>query len=186
MGVFLIGFIAVVIVVWPILIYNRLVRLRSRILSAWSQMDVQLKRRHDLVPNLVSAVKGYMDLERETLEGVTAARARAVAAHGVREKGLAENILSDMLGRLFLVVENYPELRSSENVLRLQEELTTTENRIAFARQFYNDLVASFNARLDIFPDTLVAAAFSFSPYEYFSADVTDRSVPRADISPGK
>ena len=182
---FWVVFILLSLMVWLIMIYNRLVRLRAGILSAWSQIDVQLKRRHDLIPNLVSAVKGYMDFEKETLERVTAARARAVAAQGVREKGLAENILSDMLGRLFLVVENYPALKSSENVLRLQEELTTTENRIAFARQFYNDLVATFNARLDMFPDTLIASAFTFSPFEYFSADVQDRDLPRVDISQG-
>jgi len=186
MAAFIVVFSFVGILVWPILIYNRLIRLKNNVEAAWSQIDVQLKRRHDLIPNLVSAVRGYMDFEKTTLERVTAARARAVAASGVREKSFAENTLTDMLGRLMVVVESYPDLKSNENVLKLQEELTTTENRIAFARQFYNDVVTNFNTRLEVFPDVTIASLFSFSPFDFFSAHVSDRAVPSAELSQGK
>ncbi len=175
----------VFILFWIILAYNRLVRLRTDVSSAWHQIDVQLKRRHDLIPNLVSVVKGYMDFERDTLERVVTARTRAMAAVGLRQKAVSENILTLEMGRLFAVVERYPVLKSSENVLQLQEELTSTENRIAFARQFYNDLVANLAARIGSFPDNIVASLFSFRPAEYFSAGDEDRMLPSAEIGTG-
>lgn len=167
---------------WMIFIYNRLIALRNEVKNAWHQIDVQLKRRHDLIPNLVSVVKGFMDFERDTLERVTTARTRALSAVGMREKAAAEKGLSEELGRLFLIFENYPSLKSNTNVLHLQEELTTTENRISFARQLYNDLVANYRTRLEVFPDTIIASFFSFRPADYFSAEAADRPVPSAGI----
>jgi LemA protein len=167
---------------WMVFIYNGLVRLRNDVKSAWSQIDVQLKRRHDLIPNLVAAVKGYMDFERDTLDRVVSARARAVAAQGLREKAVSEGRLTDAVGRLFMVMENYPVLKSSENVMQLQEELVSTENRIAFARQFYNDLVANLRTKLEVFPDNIIASLFSFGSAEYFSAGEEDRALPSADL----
>src|SRR5512140_3866588 len=133
--------LAASVLLWIILVYNRLVVLKNDVNSAWSQIDVQLKRRHDLIPNLVSAVKGYMDFERDTLERVVAARTKALTAVAMHERAAAEEGLTAALGGLFAVVEKYPTLKSSENVMELQEVLTSTENRIAFARQLYNDLV---------------------------------------------
>jgi LemA protein len=172
---------AVVFFFWMIFIYNRLVRLRNDVKGAWSQIDVQLKRRHDLIPNLVAAVKGYMEFERSTLERVVTARARAVAAMGLRDKAVSEGRLSDAVAGLFMVMENYPVLKSNENVMQLQEELVSTENRIAFARQFYNDLVANFTTKLEVFPDNIIASFFSFQGEEYFSAGEDDRALPSAD-----
>jgi len=167
---------------WMVFIYNRLVRLRNDVKSAWSQIDVQLKRRHDLIPNLVAAVKGYMEFERNTLERVVTARAQAIAAEGLREKAVSEGRLTVEVGRLFVVMENYPVLKSSGNVLQLQEELVSTENRIAFARQFYNDLVANLRTRLEVFPDNIIASFFSFRSAEYFSAGEEDRALPSAGL----
>ncbi len=171
---------------WMILIYNRLVRLRNDVRGAWSQIDVQLKRRHDLIPNLVAAVKGYMDYERDTLERVVTARAQAVAAMGMREKASKEGRLTDAVNGLFMVMERYPVLKSSENVMQLQEELVSTENRIAFARQFYNDLVANLRTRLEVFPDNIIASLFSFQGAEYFSAGEEARELPSAVLGPRK
>ena len=168
------------VLLWGIVIYNRLVSLRNDTASAWHQIDVQLKRRYDLIPNLVAAVKGYMDYERDVLEKVTEARARALAAVALREKAAAEEDLSRAVERFLAVMESYPVLRSSENVMQLQEELVSTENRIAFARQFYNDLVGNFRTRIEAFPDVLVSSLFAFRSPEFFSADPGDRSLPRA------
>jgi LemA protein len=181
MGVALI--IIVVVVVGAILMYNNLVNLRNRVQNGWKQIDVQLKRRHDLIPNLVESVKGAMQFERDTLERVMAARARAVSAAGVRETAAAENELSQTLGRLLAVMENYPNLKSNENVLKLQEELTTTENQLAFARQFYNDMVMQLNTREQVFPASVIANLFGFTPAEYFTAAEEDRVTPRVDLS---
>ena len=167
---------------WMVFIYNRLVRLRNDVGSAWSQIDVQLKRRHDLIPNIVAAVKGYMDFERDTLERVVSARAAAAAAVGVHEKAVSEGRLTGTIDRLFMVMENYPVLKSSENVMQLQEELVSTENRIAFARQFYNDLVANYRTKLDVFPDNIIASFFSFQGAEYFSAGEEDRALPSTGV----
>ena len=181
MGIALI--IIVLVVVGAILIYNNLVSLQNRVQNGWKQIDVQLKRRHDLIPNLVEAVKGAMEFERDTLERVMAARARAVSAAGVRETVAAENELSQTLGRLLAVMENYPNLKSNENVLKLQEELTTTENQLAFARQFYNDMVMQLNTREQVFPPSVIANFFGFKPAEYFTAADEDRGTPRVDLA---
>jgi LemA protein len=163
-------------------LYNGLVRLRNQVASAWAQIDVQLKRRHDLIPNLVAAVQGYMAHERELLERVTAARTRALAATGTGAIGAAEGALSQAVAGLLAVMERYPDLKAHQNTLALQEELVTTENRIGFARQLYNDLVARYNTRQQVFPVNLVAAALGFRPAEFFQADATDRAVPRVDL----
>jgi LemA protein len=181
MGVALI--IIVVVVGGAILIYNNLVSLRNQVQNGWKQIDVQLKRRHDLIPNLVESVKGAMQFERDTLERVVAARARAVSATGVRDTAAAENELSQSLGRLLALMENYPTLKSNENVLKLQEELTTTENQLTFARQFYNDMVMQLNTREQVFPASVIANFFGFTPAEYFTAAEEDRSTPRVDLS---
>lgn len=170
--------------IWGIIIYNRLVTLRNDLKGAWSQIDVQLKRRYDLIPNLVSAVRGYLEHEKDVIERVVSARSRAMAAQRLKEKASAEDGLSDSLSGLFAVVENYPLLRASDNVMQLQEELVSTENRIAFARQLYNDLVANYMTRREIIPDSFIASVFSFMPYEYFRASPSDRQVP--DASAGR
>ena len=163
-------------------IYNSLVGLRNRVQNSWKQIDVQLRRRHDLIPNLVDTVKGVMEFERDTLTRVIEARARAVAATGARDSSAAEAELSHALGRLFAVMESYPQLKSNENVLHLQEELTTTENQIAFARQYYNDVVEQFNTRQQVFPANMVANYFGFAPAEYFTGDARDAAVPTVDL----
>jgi len=177
-------FIAVFILLlfWMIFIYNQLVALRNEVKNAWKQIDVQLKRRHDLIPNIVSVVKGYMEFERDTLERVTTARARAISATGIREKAVAENLLTYALSRLFAVIENYPVLKSNENVMQLQEELTSTENRIAFSRQLYNDLVANLATKIEVFPNNIIASLFAFQKAEYFSAEEGDKDLPLANI----
>ena len=160
-------------------LYNSLVGLRNQVRSAWAQIDVQLKRRHDLIPNLVAAVEGYLRHERELFERIAAARTRALAATGAGAIGAAEGALSQAVGGLLAVMERYPDLKANQNVLALQEELVTTENRIGFARQLYNDLVARFNTRQQIFPANLVAGALGFQPAEFFQADATDRQLTR-------
>ncbi|MFQ5480590.1 MAG: LemA family protein [Thermodesulfobacteriota bacterium] len=175
--------IIAIIIIWAVAAYNGLVRLRNQVENAWRQIDVQLKRRHDLIPNLVSTVKGAMEFERETLERVIEARSKAVGAVGAADKGMAENMLTAALGKLFALVENYPDLKSNENVLKLQEELTSTENRIGFARQFYNDIVASFNTRQEVFPSKIIAGAFGFKRSDYFQAEEAVKTVPEVDLS---
>jgi LemA protein len=171
------------ILVWLVLIYNGLVSLRNDVQGSWKQIDVQLKRRHDLIPNLVSTVKGAMEFEQDTLEKVISARARAVSAPTAATKAEAENMLTQALGKLFAVMENYPALKSNQNVMQLQEELTSTENRIAFARQLYNDLVANYRTRLQVFPNNLVSAMMNFRTEEYFGAEEADRAVPTVNLS---
>ncbi len=171
------------ILVWLILIYNRLVSVRNDVQGAWKQIDVQLKRRHDLIPNLVQTVKGSMEFEQDTLEKVISARAKAVSAGTPASKAEAENMLTQALGKLFAVMENYPVLKSNQNVMQLQEELTSTENRISFARQFYNDLVANFRTKLQVFPNSIVSSMFNFRAEEYFGAEETDRAVPAVNLS---
>jgi len=174
--------VLILALLWPVIIYNRLIRLRNDLKSAWSQIDVQLKRRHDLIPNLVAVVKGFMDFEKDTLERVVNARSRAMSAVRMREKAATEDLLTGALDKLFAVIENYPSLKSDQNAMRLQEELVTTENRIAFSRQLYNDLVANYMTRREVFPDNIVSSVFSFPAAEYFSAEAADRSVPAAQI----
>ncbi len=168
---------------WVIWAYNLLVSLRNRVQNGWQQIDVQLKRRHDLIPNLVEAVKGYMKYEQDTLQKVMEARSKAVSSTGVKATADAENVLTQSLGRIFALMENYPELKANENVLRLQEELTTTENQIAFARQYYNDLVMQFNVRQEVFPSNMIAQFFNFKPSEFFSVPEAEKALPRVDLS---
>lgn len=170
-------------VAWVIWAYNLLVSLRHQIQNAWKQIDVQLKRRHDLIPNLVEAVKGYMKYEQDTLEKVMEARAKALRSSSIKESAEAENILTQTLGRIFALMENYPDLKANENVLRLQEELTTTENQIAFSRQYYNDLVMRFNMRQEVFPSSLIARFFNFQPSEFFSVAEAEKATPRVDLT---
>ena len=175
----------VLFVIFLIATYNRLVRLRNRVEAAWAQIDVQLKRRHDLIPNLVETVKGYAAHERETLESVVKARQQAVAAQGVEQQAQAENILTGALRQLFAVAEAYPELKANENFLALQEELTGTESRIAFSRQFYNEQVLAYDNALETFPSNLIAGMFNFEPKAYFEAEEASREVPRVDFGQG-
>ena len=163
-------------------LYNGLVGLRNQVASAWAQIDVQLKRRHDLIPNLVEAVRGYMQHERDLLERITAARTRALAATGAGAVGAAEGALTQAVGGLLAVMERYPDLKANQNVLALQEELVTTENRVGFARQLYNDLVGRYNTRQQVFPANLVAGALGFRPAEFFQVDAVDRELPRVDL----
>lgn len=168
---------------WAVWTYNRLIALRNQVQNGWKQIDVQLKRRHDLIPNLVAAVKGAMEFERDTLERVMNARSRAVAAPSVPESIAAEGELSRALRQLFAVVENYPTLRANENVLKFQEELTTTENQLGFARQFYNDLAMRFNTQQEVFPASVIANFFAFQRAEFFAAGEDERAVPQVDLS---
>ncbi len=172
-----------VAVVWIVVAYNALIALRNGIQNAWKQIDVQLKRRHDLIPNLVETVRGYMKYEQQTLEKVMEARSRAVGTTSVKESAAAENALSQSLGRILALMENYPELKANDNALRLQEELTTTENQIAFARQYYNDLVMRYNTRQQAFPGNLVASFFNFKPGEFFAVADAEKGAPRVDLS---
>jgi LemA protein len=182
----LVGLIIVVAIVgWAIAAYNRLVSLRNQVDNSWRQIDVQLKRRHDLIPNLIEAVKGYMQFERDTLTQVVEARAKAVGATDQASRIAAENQLSAGLGRLLAVMENYPQLKADENVLKLQEELTTTENQIAFARQAYNDVVYELNTRTETFPSNIIASNFGFKPADYFKGAPEDQAVPRVDLKIG-
>ncbi len=170
------------IVLWVILVYNGLVAMKNQVENAWRQIDVQLKRRHDLIPNLVNTVKGAMEFERDTLTKVIDARSKAVGATGVADKGVAENFLTQALGKLFALVESYPDLKSNKNILQLQEELTSTENRIGFARQFYNDLTALFNTKQQTFPSMIIAGAFGFKTAEFFQAAETEKQAPVVDL----
>ena len=164
-------------------IYNSLVRLRNQVDNAWSQIDVQLKRRHDLIPNLVETAKGYMTHERETFEKITEARSRAMGAHNVSESSKAEGQLTEALSKFMLVVENYPELKANQNFLSLQETLTSTENKIAFARQGYNDQVLFYNNKIQMFPSNIVAGMFSFAKRDYFEIqNEAERSVPKVSF----
>src|SRR4051794_31007872 len=177
--------IAIVAVVVLIGIYNGLVQKRLRIDEAFAQIEVQLKRRHDLIPNLVNAVKGYMGFEQKVLTDVTNARAAAVAAgaQGPAQQAAAENALTGTLRSLFAVVENYPELKANENVLELQEQLTTTENQISFSRQHYNATVLDYNTSIATFPSVLLAGMFGFAKRDFFDAEPEAANVPNVDLS---
>ena len=171
--------VVLAIVLLLVALYNRLVRLRNRVDNAWAQIEVQLKRRWDLIPNLVETVKGYAAHERETFEAVTAARTRAQAAQGPAEQGAAEGILGQALGRLFAVAEAYPELQADENFRQLQDELAETENKIAVSRQVYNDTVLTYNNAVQTVPGVLVAAPFGFAKREFFEIEEAAREAPR-------
>ncbi|MEO8349321.1 MAG: LemA family protein [Acidobacteriota bacterium] len=176
--------LAVFAAIWAIWRYNNLVSLKYQVANAWKQIDVQLKRRHDLIPNLIAAVRGEMQFEQDTLEKVIAARNSAVTARGVAETAEKENALTQTLSRLFALAENYPNLKANESVKTLMEELTSTENKIGFARQFYNDVATRFNTAQQVFPDNLIAQAFKFQPVELFEiTDATEREVPKVDLN---
>lgn len=175
MGFLIFLALVVVVLLWIVGLYNRLVRARNEVRNAWSQIDVQLKRRWDLIPNLMETVKGYMRHERETLEAVTKARQQAIAVTGdVAARAQAENILSQTLRSLFALAENYPELKANQNFLALQEELASTENKIAFARQYYNDSVMRLNNLIQMFPSNIVAGQFGFKPETYFELEAAE------------
>ena len=182
------------VAIWLMAVYNGLVTRRVRVQNGFSQIDVQLRRRHDLVPSLVATVKGYMQHERSTLEAVTSARASAISARSAvtanpGDAGAtlalanAEGVLQAMLGQLMILMERYPDLKANNNALQLQEELVSTENRIAFARQAYNDAVMTFNTKLAVFPDVLVARLFSFTAAALFEADQSARALPNVDFN---
>lgn len=177
--------VVVLVVLWVIGAYNGLIALKNQTLNGWKQIDVQLKRRHDLIPNLVNTVKGSMQFEKETLEAVVDARSKAMAGGGgVKETAAAETALSGALGKLFVVMERYPDLKTSQNVRDLQEELASTENKIAFARQFYNDVATKYNIKQQEFPVNLVAGLARAQPAELWEIeDAAERAVPQVDLS---
>ncbi|MCL1925741.1 MAG: LemA family protein [Syntrophorhabdaceae bacterium] len=172
----------IVVIGWFVAAYNALVRLRNQVKNAWHQIDVQLKRRHDLIPNLVEVVKDYMAYEQETLTKVIEARGAAVNAKGPEAQGKAENFLTESLRGLLAVVENYPDLKANQNVTSLQEELAGTENKISFARQFFNDSVMTYNNKIQTIPSNLIASLFNFAQEAYFQIEETDRAVPKASL----
>ena len=175
--------IAVVVALWVIGAYNGLIALKNRVLNAWKQIDVQLKRRHDLIPNLIEAVKGAMSFERDTLEAVIAARNKAVGAQGVAATAKAEGELTGALGKLFALTENYPDLKATANIGQLQEELTSTENKIAFSRQLYNDEATLYNTKQMQFPTNVVAGLAKATPAELWAIeDAAERAVPKVDF----
>ncbi len=181
----LIVVIVIIVVLAAIIIgmYNSLVQLRNQVDNAWSQIDVQLKRRHDLIPNLIETAKGYMHHERETFEAITNARSRAMGANNVGDASKAEGALSGALSQFMLVVENYPDLKANQNFLSLQETLTSTENKIAFARQGYNDQVLFFNNKTQMFPSNIIAGMFSFIKREFFEIEnEAERNVPKVSF----
>ena len=175
--------IAVVIIAWFFAVYNSLINLKVRIDNAWSGIDVQLKRRHDLIPNLVELVKGYMAYEKDTLERVIKARSQAIDASSLKDKAQAENFLTQTLRSLFAVVERYPDLKANQNVLELQEELTSTENKIAFASQYYNDEVRLFNTQIQVVPSNIVAGFSGFTKKEFFEIlDAAEKEPPKVQL----
>jgi LemA protein len=174
-GVWIVLAILVLLVLYVIVSYNSLVRTRNRTDDSWSKIDVQLRRRYDLIPNLVETVKGYAAHERQTFEAVTQARTQGMNAQGVAEQAQAENMITGALKSLFAVAEAYPELKANQNFLALQEELTATEGRISYARQFYNDTVLKLNTKVQTFPTNVLAGVFGFKTREYFEADDTSR-----------
>ena len=171
----IVGIIVAVIVLGFILMYNGLVRLRNQVKNSWAQIDVQLKRRNDLIPNLVETVKGYMKHEKSVLENVTKARSAIMSVQTVDQKAKASNMISDTLKSLFAVSENYPSLKANENFLQLQEELSGTENKIAYARQYYNDIVMTYNTKIEVFPSSILARWFNFTRETLFAASEAEK-----------
>ena len=174
--------LVVIILGWFVAAYNKLVRFRNQIKNAWHQIDVQLKRRYDLIPNLVEVVKDYMSYEQETLTKVIEARGAALSAKGPAAQAKAEGLLTETLKSLFAVVEKYPELKANQNVASLQEELTGTENKISFARQFYNDSVMTYNNTIQSIPTNFIASFFNFAQEAYFETEPESRAVPKASL----
>lgn len=184
LGTIVIIVVLVILAFYVMGAYNSLVRLRNQVKNSWSQIDVQLKRRHDLIPNLIETVKGYMKHEKETLENVTNARAQAMSAESIGDKAQAESLLGGALGRLQVAVEAYPDLKANQNFLSLQEELTTTENKISFARQNYNDQVLFFNNKIQMFPSNIIANMFNFNEAVFFELeDASEKEVPKVDFT---
>jgi LemA protein len=182
----ILGWVIVAIIIgvplWGVAIYNGLVGLRNQVKNAWRQIDVQLKRRHDLIPNLVEVVKDYMSYEQETLEKVIQARNQAVSASTPEAAIAAEGILGGAMGKLFALMENYPDLKANENVSRLMEELSATENKISFSRQFYNDSVMALNNGVESFPANILAGMFGFRQATYFEVPETETATPSVDL----
>ena len=185
MPVFILFVVLLVIVcIYLISTYNSLIGLRNQVRNSWSQIDIQLKRRHDLIPNLLETVKGYMHHERETLEAVVKARSMAMNAASVADKASCENALTGALSKLNLVVENYPALKADQGFLGLQEELSSTENKISFSRQNYNDQVLFFNNKIEMFPSNIIASMYNFTKEMFFKVDdVKEREVPKVSFS---
>ena len=175
--------ILVVVALWVMGAFNALISLKNQVINAWKQIDVQLKRRHDLIPNLVNTVKGAMDFERSTLEAVIAARNKAVSAQGVPATAKAEGELTQALGRLFALAEAYPDLKANQNMMQLSEELTSTENRVAFARQAYNDSVLSYNNQREVFPANVIAGPLGFKPAALLEIEEAQRQPPQVSFS---
>jgi LemA protein len=175
--------ILVVIIGYFIGLYNTLIRIRNQVKNAWSQIDVQLKRRHDLIPNLIETVKGYMQHEKETLTSVIEARAKAINANGVSDVSAAEGHLTTALDKLLAVVESYPNLKADQSFATLQEELSSTENRLAFARQYYNDSVMNMNNKMEVFPSNIVASGMNLKKENYFEIeDAAEKAVPKVSF----
>jgi len=174
--------VVVIAILWIMAKYNQLVRLRNRIENAWSQIDVQLKRRYDLIPNLVESVKGYAAHEKDVFENVAQARSAMMNAQGVAQQGEAQNQITGALKSLFAVAEAYPELKANENFKMLQEELSGTESKIAYARQFYNDTVMSYNTLIQSFPANMIASGFGFGEHEYFPMDDVAREAVKVQF----
>jgi len=179
----IVAVVLVLLIAFVIGAYNALIRLRNQVDNSWSQIDVQLKRRHDLIPNLVETAKGYMKHERGTFEAITNARSQAMGAKSVSEASKAEGVLGEALSKFMLVVENYPDLKANQNFLAVQEELTSTENKISFARQSYNDQVLFFNNKIQMFPSNIVANVFNFGKRDFFELEVAaEREVPKVSF----
>lgn len=175
--------IVLLLVIWLISAYNSLVRFRNQVKNAWAQIDVQLKRRYDLIPNLIETVKGYMKHEAETLEKITKYRSQAMNAQGVADKGKAEGMLSGALRQMNIAVEKYPDLKANQNFLALQEELTSTENKISFSRQNYNDQVLFFNNKIQMFPSNIIAGMFGFKLADFFEVESQEeRTAPKVSF----
>ncbi|HDQ22702.1 MAG TPA: LemA family protein [Candidatus Uhrbacteria bacterium] len=172
--------VLVLVIIWLVAVYNSLIKSRNRVDEAWSDIDVQLKRRYDLIPNLIETVKAYATHEREVFQKVTEARSNAMQAKSLDEKGKAENMLSETLKSLFAVAENYPDLKASQNFQSLQDELTDTENKIQASRRFYNGNVRDFNTKIQIFPNNLIAGMLGFKKYDFFQIEEEkEREVPK-------
>ncbi|MBM3246090.1 MAG: LemA family protein [Candidatus Omnitrophica bacterium] len=184
MLIWLVVAVLVLLGLWVIAAYNGLISLKNQALNGWKQIDVQLKRRHDLIPNLVETVKGVMKFEQTTLTQVIEARNKAISAQSIADKAAQENVLTGALRQLFALVENYPNLKSNENVSKLQEELVSTENRIGFARQFYNDIATKFNITQQTFPVNMIATMLGFKPADLFEVtDAAEKEAPKVDLN---
>jgi LemA protein len=183
-AVYILIAIVVALLVFAVVLYNRMVRLRNEVDTGWANIDVQLKRRNDLIPNIVEAVKGYAAHERGTFEEVTRARAAMAGAQGPAAAGEADNLLTAALGKLFAVAEAYPDLKASDNFLQLQNELSATEDKIAAARRYYNATVLRFNNSIQTFPAVLLAGVFGFAKREFFAAEAGDRELPEVSFQP--